>query len=117
MHFFTQSSSSFRSTCPYHDRDEINRNTPSRRTIANESVPIHLAQCRFPGLAISNAKILIRNLTFFKIKYTEAILSNSTRKLLWFEITKMLIAVAEKNIVSFIVIFGTLSLPTVSRYG
>jgi len=28
-----------------------------------------------------------------KIKYTEAILSNSTRKLLRFEITKMLIAV------------------------
>ena len=25
----------------------------------NESVPIQLAQCRFPGLAISNAKILI----------------------------------------------------------
>jgi len=31
------------------------------------------------------------------MKYTEAILSNSTRKLLWFEITKMLIAVKEKN--------------------
>jgi len=30
---------------------------------------------------------------FFKIKYTEGILSNSTRKLLWLEITKMLIAV------------------------
>jgi len=29
----------------------------------------------------------------FQIKYTEAILSNSTRKLLLFEITKMLIAV------------------------
>jgi len=30
----------------------------------------------------------------FQIKYTEAILSSSTRKLLWFEIsTKMLIAV------------------------
>jgi len=29
----------------------------------------------------------------FQIKYTEAILSNSARKLLWFEITKMLIAV------------------------
>jgi len=29
----------------------------------------------------------------YQIKYTEAILSNSTRKLLWFEITKMLIAV------------------------
>jgi len=28
-----------------------------------------------------------------KIKYTEAISWNSTRKLLWFEITKMLIAV------------------------
>jgi len=27
--------------------------------IGNESVPIQLAQCRFPGLAISNAKILI----------------------------------------------------------
>ena len=25
--------------------------------IGNESVPIQLAQCRFPGLAISNAKI------------------------------------------------------------
>jgi len=30
---------------------------------------------------------------FFQIKYTEAILSNSARKPLWFEITKMLIAV------------------------
>jgi len=29
----------------------------------------------------------------FKIKYTEVILSNSTRKLLWFKITKMLIVV------------------------
>jgi len=48
-----------------------------------------MAQCRFPGLAISNAEIL----TYFQIKYTEKILSSSTRKLLWFEITKMLIAV------------------------
>jgi len=29
----------------------------------------------------------------FKIKYTDAFLPNSTRKLLWFEITKMLMAV------------------------
>jgi len=29
----------------------------------------------------------------FQIKYTGTILSNSTRKLLWFDITKMLIAV------------------------
>ena len=28
----------------------------------------------------------------FQIEYIEAVLSNSTRKLLWFEITKMLIA-------------------------
>ena len=48
--------------------------------------------------------------TFFQIKYTEAILSNSIRKLLWFEITKMLIAVSGKKImVSFITIFCTLS--------
>ena len=32
------------------------------------------------------------------MKYTEAILSNSTRKLLWFEIIKMLIAVEKKLI-------------------
>ena len=53
------------------------------QSIGNESVPIQLAQCRFPGLAISNAKM-------FQIKYTEAILSSSARKLLWFEIGKML---------------------------
>jgi len=46
----------------------------------------------------------------FQIKYTEAILSDSTRKLLWFEITTVLIAVLKNNfIVSFIIIFGTLS--------
>ena len=48
----------------------------------------------------------------FQIKYTEAILSNSTRQLLWFEITKVLIAsLRKKIIVSFIIIFGTLSFP------
>jgi len=48
----------------------------------------------------------------FQIKYTAALLSSSTRKLLWFEITKMLIAVfLNKFIVSFIIIFGTFSLP------
>jgi len=59
-------------------------------SIGNESVPIQLAQCWFPGLAVSNAK---KYKYIFQIKYTEAILSNSSRKLLWFEITKMLIAV------------------------
>jgi len=50
---------------------------PSAAT-GNESVPIQLAQCWFTGL--------------------EAILSNSTRKLLRFEIAKMLIAVKKINL-------------------
>ena len=70
-----------------------------------KSAPIQLAQCWFPGLAIYSAKILIY---FFQIKYTEAILSNGTRKLLWFEITKMLIAVRENNFVNNFIIFGRL---------
>ena len=50
----------------------------------------------------------------FQIKCTEAILSNSTRKLLWFQIALMLIAVLDsKFIVPFIVISGTLSFPSV----
>ena len=58
-----------------------------------ENVPIQLAQCWFLGLAISST-------TWF---------TNSTRKLLWFELSEMLIAVLKKNkfIVLFIVIFGT----------
>jgi len=47
----------------------------------------------------------------FQIKYTAAILSNCTRKLLWFEISKMMIAVRKKITVSFIIIFGTISFP------
>ena len=44
--------------------------------MGKECVPTQLAQCRFPGLAISNAEIQ----TYFQRKYTEAILSpNSTR--------------------------------------
>ena len=44
-----------------------------------------------------------------QIKYMEAILSNSTRKLVWFVITKMLIeGQRNKFIMSFIIIFGTL---------
>jgi len=41
----------------------------------------------------------------FQIKYTEAILSNNNRKLLWFEITKMLLAVIKGKfiILSFLV--------------
>jgi len=57
---------------------------------------------------------------FFQIKYTDAILSKSTRKLLSFEISKMLIAVFKnKFIVPFRVyynFFGTLSFPTRSMF-
>ena len=65
-------------------------------------MPIQLAQCRFPGLAIP----VLKYKYIFLIKYTEAILSDSTRKLLRFEISKMLIAVLKHNfIVLFIIIF------------
>jgi len=60
--------------------------------IGNESAPIQLTQCRFPGLAgqpFSNAKILI----YIPGTYTETILSNSARKLLRFDNNNMLIAV------------------------
>jgi len=48
-----------------------------------------------------------------EIKYTEAISSNSTRKLSWVEISKMLIAILKINkfILSFIIIFGTTFVP------
>jgi len=46
----------------------------------------------------------------FRIKYTDAILiilSNGARKLLWFEISKMMIAVLKKEIIAlFIIIFS-----------
>ena len=41
----------------------------------------------------------------FQIKYTEAVLSDSTRKLLWFEVTKTLIANLKKNYCVFYYIF------------
>jgi len=76
--------------------------------IRNENVPIQLAQCCFPKLAISNGKYKY----IFEIKYTEAILSNSTRKLLWFEITKMPMGVQKNKFMGlFIIFFGTLSFP------
>ena len=51
----------------------------------------------------------------FQIKYTQAISSNSTRKLLWFEITEMVIAVKNKFVVLFSIFFGTLSFPVLTR--
>ena len=43
----------------------------------------------------------------FQIKYTEAILSNWTRKVLWLEIRKILNALKNEFIVLFIIIFST----------
>ena len=57
--------------------------------IANESVPIQLAQCPFPRLAFP----MLKYKYILQIKYTAAISTNSTRKLLWFEFATMLISV------------------------
>jgi len=53
-------------------------------SIGNKSVPIQLAQCWFPGQKYKY---------IFQTKHMEEILTNSTRKVFWFEISKMLIAV------------------------
>jgi len=59
---------------------------------------------------------LLKYKCIFQIKYTEGILSNSTRKLLCSEITKMLIAVLKnKFMVSFTIIFRTLLFPKKSE--
>jgi len=50
-------------------------------------------QRRSPGYNWRNARFLGWPFPMLNYKYTEAILSNSTRQLLWFEITKMLTAV------------------------
>jgi len=38
----------------------------------------------------------------FQIKYTEAVLSNSTRKLLWFDITKTLAAFKKIDLLCYL---------------
>jgi len=58
--------------------------------MGNESVPIQFWHSA-GSLGWPFSKLKYKYI--FQIKYTEAILSNSTRQLLWFEITKMLIAV------------------------
>jgi len=72
----------------------------ARLRIGNESVSIQLAQCWFPRLAISNAKIKYKY--FSRGKYTEAILSNSTQKLLWLKIIKMLIVLQICSKINFL---------------
>jgi len=57
-------------------------------------VSIQLAQSWFFGWLIP----MLKYKYIFQIKYTEAILSNGTRKLLLFEITQMVIAVLKINL-------------------
>jgi len=66
-------------------RRELGAATSMKEGTANERVPIQLAQCRFPGVAISSAKM---QKYIFQIKCKEATLSNGTRKLFWSEIKK-----------------------------
>ena len=63
--------------------------TRTDEAIRNERVPTQPAQWASLGWPFPARKYKY----IFQIKYTEAILSNSTRKLLSFEIAKMLIAV------------------------
>jgi len=74
-------------------RAEINteRKYADTKLLAKYTVPFHRNFCSLiTASSFSNAKNI--NI-FFHIKYTKAILSNSTRKLLWFEISKTLTAV------------------------
>ena len=74
--------------------------------IANESVPIQLAQCWFHGLAISYAKILI----YFSTKIHG---SNFIKQRCYgLKLPKPAdCSLRKKIIVSFIIIFGTFSFP------
>ena len=87
--------------------------SPGFRVIWNESVV-----CRYYWHSAGSLSWPFRMLKYkytFQIKYTDAILSNSTPELLWFEITKMLIAVLKHKFIMLFkkIIFGTLSFPIV----
>jgi len=61
---------------------------------------VHNSVCRYSWHSVGSLGWpfpVLKCRYIFQIKYTEAILSNSTRELLWFEITKMLIAVLGRN--------------------
>jgi len=87
--------------------------SPGFRVIWNESVV-----CRYYWHSAGSLSWPFRMLKYkytFQIKYTDAILSNSTPELLWFEITKMLIAVLKHKFIMLFkkIIFGSLSFPIV----
>jgi len=85
------------------------------RTVGAESIgperkcaPMQLSQCWFPFPIVKYKNI-------FYIKYTEAVLSNSTRKLLRSEITKIFLPVVTFSLIvsaclQFLETYGTLNL-------
>jgi len=85
--------------------------------IANESLPIQLAQCWFPALAISNAKNIIIYLSsklyesnFIKFK------QHPETVMVWNYQTANCSFTKKEFIVSFVIIFsGTLSFPISTR--
>jgi len=83
--------------------------------IGNESVPIQLAQCRFPGLAfISNDKILI----YFSNKiYGSNFFQTALKNGYGLKLPNADRSLRKKIIVSFIIIFGTLSFPMTATNG
>ena len=87
----------------------VGKLSDSLRLIGNESVPIQLAQFRFPGLAIFSAKILI----YFsnKIYGNNFIKQHSETVMVW-NYQNADCSLRKKIIVSFFfIIFGTLSFP------
>ena len=82
--------------------------------IGNESVPIQLAQCRFPGLAISNAKILIRFSN--KIYRSNFIKQYSKTVTVWNYRNADCSSEKKISLRHFITIFNTLSFATTEKW-
>jgi len=72
----------------------MNSSVPNQSPIGNESVP-NAGSLGWPFPMLKYKHI-------FEIKYTETILSNSTQKLLRFEITEMPIAVKKINLLCYL---------------
>ena len=84
----------------------------SLHIIGNESVPIQLARYRFPGLAISDAKIL---LYFFSDGIYGSNFIKEHSETYGLKLPKCGLQFQKKNIVSFIIICSTLSFPIQAR--
>jgi len=83
-----------------------------RSATRNGSVPIQLAQCRFPGLAISNAKMLI----YFSNKiYGSSFIKHESETVVVWNYQNVDCNLRKKIIVPFIIISGALSFPTLPR--